>query len=69
MPTTSRAPPSIPSTSASRSSPYFCWSSSITQTPAIADGTLPTASQKASPLWTVPSFRCFQPPTVLVTAA
>ena len=30
----------------------------MTQTPAIADGTLPTASQNASPLWTVPSFRC-----------
>ncbi len=55
MPTTSSAPPSIPSTS------WFelvlavaCAAGiSITQTPAIADGTLPTASQKASPLWTV----------------
>ena len=44
-------------------------SNSITQTPAIAEGMLPTAIQNARPLCTVPSFRCFQPPTVLVTAA
>src|SRR3712207_7580286 len=44
MPTTSSAPPSIPSTSESRSSPYLRCSNSITHTPTSADGTLPTAS-------------------------
>ena len=41
----------------------------IAQTPAIEAGTLPAASQSASPMLTVPILRWRQPPTVLVTAA
>ena len=68
-PTTRSADATIPSTTLlTSSSPYLCWRISISHTPAIAIGTLPTASHRAIPRWTVLCLRWRQAPAVLVTA-
>ena len=68
-PTTSRQEARIANTVSSRSSPSLSLRMSSTQTPAIAEGTLPTAIHQVSGMFTVFSFRWRQPPAVLVTAA
>ena len=68
VPTTTRAIASIVNTVLSSESPYCRCSSSMTQTPVIEAGTLPTASHSASLRFTVLSRKCRHPPTVFVTA-